>query len=474
VTLAFGGEILIAGLVAQFISAAFPRRWGSQTQLQPSPAERSIETRFIAGTGTIISLLLITLLVGDWIVAGRAARNLLKDRLESSAQLASQNVPFILETGQNLIQQIANDARLQEANADLTTILAERLQSIPYFNQLVVIDLSSHKVIAAYPIDSKFEITRPEEDGLTLVQQGVPNQIYTIPPTGEEEAAGTSFLAAIPQTQHVLIGRMYLGANPYTRSLINNLNSLSEIDGTGLLIADGVIVYDSQKMRTWSSYDGESGDQATFFDETASLGTRQLVYYQPVDGHPWAVVLTIPAQAAQQLAIDIALPISLMIVLLGIVTVAFMSANLRAVTSSLQNLATEAKYLSTGKLDRPLNVNGDDEISELRRRADASQFAGALAGFESSVSCQPGSSIESHAWGCIAPCAGGGYCQWRKFGAHYIDARYIPNHGRHSLAFCRWTRAGCLHAPRSPDPSPRRAAGTGGDGNDLTQSRIDA
>jgi signal transduction histidine kinase/HAMP domain-containing protein len=149
--------------------------------------------------------------------------------------------------------------------------------------------------------------------------------------------------------------------------LINNLNSLSEIDGTGLLIADGVIVYDSQKMRTWSSYDGESGDQATFFDETASLGTRQLVYYQPVDGHPWAVVLTIPAQAAQQLAIDIALPISLMIVLLGIVTVAFMSANLRAVTSSLQNLATEAKYLSTGKLDRPLNVNGDDEISELRR-----------------------------------------------------------------------------------------------------------
>ena len=365
VSLTFGGEMLIAGLVAQFVSAALPTRWGSTTLLQPSPAEKSIETRFVAGTGTIISLLLITLLVGDWIVAGRAARSLLKDRLASSAQLASQNVPFILETGQNLVQQIAGDPRFQDANADPTNILSERIQSIPYFNQLVLIDLSDHAVIAKYPTDSKFEITSSEDNGLSLIQQGVPNQIYTVPPLNGEDAAGTSFLAAIPQTQHALIGRTYLSANPYTRSLINNLNSLSEVDGTGLLIADGMIVYDSQKTRTWTTYDGQQSDGPAFFNETASLGTRQLVYYQPVDGHPWAVVLAIPAQATQQLALDIALPISLMIVLLGIVALVFMSANLRAVTSSLQNLATEAKYLSTGKLDRPLSVGGEDEISEL-------------------------------------------------------------------------------------------------------------
>jgi signal transduction histidine kinase/HAMP domain-containing protein len=367
VSLAFGGEMLIAGFVGQIISAAFPRRWGSTTQLQPSPAERSIETRFIAGTGTIIILLLVTLLVGDWVVAGRAARNLLRDRLESSAELASQNVPFILETGQNLIQQIANDARLVDSSADLTPILSERLQSIPYFNQLIVIDLPSRAIVATYPGDVPFEITRPEDDGLSLVQQGVPNQIYTIPPAREGEPAGTSFLGAIPQTQRVLIGRMYLGANPYTRSLLNNLNSLAELDGTGMLIADGVVVYDSQQMRAWSPYDGQRSEQAAFFDETASLGTRQLVYYEPVAGHPWAVVLTIPAQATQQLALDIALPISLMIVFLGLIALVFLRVNLRAVTGSLQSLATDAKYLSTGKLDRPLSVEGNDEISALAR-----------------------------------------------------------------------------------------------------------
>ncbi|MGE5642210.1 MAG: ATP-binding protein, partial [Byssovorax cruenta] len=106
-------------------------------------------------------------------------------------------------------------------------------------------------------------------------------------------------------------------------------------------------------------------EQAAFFDETASLGTRQLVYYEPVAGHPWAVVLTIPAQATQQLALDIALPISLMIVFLGLIALVFLRVSLRAVTGSLQSLATDAKYLSTGKLDRPLNVQGNDEISEL-------------------------------------------------------------------------------------------------------------
>lgn len=367
ISLAFGGEMLVAGLAAQIIATMFPSHWGQTGFLQPSPSEKSIETRFISGTGTIISLLLITLLVGDWIVAGRAARRLLQDRLASSAELASQNVPFFLETGQNLASQIANDARLQDATGDLNTILMERMQSVPYFNQLVVIDLFTRTVMASYPAGSVFEITRPEDDGLSLIQLGVPNQVYTVPPTVEGNAAGTSFLAAIPQTQRVLVGRTYLGENPYTRSLINNLNSLSEVNGSGLLIADGVIVYDSQNARTWTAYEGQRSDQSAFFDETASLGTRQLVYYQPVDGHSWAVVLTIPAQATQQLAIDIALPISLMIILLGIVALIFMRVNLRAVTGSLQSLATEAKYLATGKLDRPLNVDGEDEVSELRR-----------------------------------------------------------------------------------------------------------
>jgi HAMP domain-containing protein len=139
------------------------------------------------------------------------------------------------------------------------------------------------------------------------------------------------------------------------------------VNGAGLLIADGLIVYHSEAAQTWTSYEGESSETPAFFDETASLGTRQLVYYQPVEGYPWAVVLTIPAQATQQLAINIALPISLMIILLGLIALITMRVNLRVVTGSLQNLATEAGHIATGRLDRPLNTEGVDELGELRR-----------------------------------------------------------------------------------------------------------
>jgi PAS domain S-box-containing protein len=184
------------------------------------------------------------------------------------------------------------------------------------------------------------------------------------------ESAGVSFLAAVPQTEgrhYVLIGRTYLSTNPYTRPLVNNLNSLAGVNGSGMLIADGVVVYHSESAQNWTAYEGQQSDQPAFFDETASLGTRQLVYYQPVAGHPWAIVLAIPAQETQQLAINIALPISLMIILLGLVALISLRVNLRSVTGSLQSLAAETKYLATGQLDRPLNVQGEDEVSELRR-----------------------------------------------------------------------------------------------------------
>jgi len=368
-SLAFAGEMLVAGLVAQVIAIAFPLRWGGIGLLQPSPAEKSIETRFVSGTGTIISILLLTLLFGDWVIAGKAARDLLHDRLQSVAQVSSQSVPFFFEAGQNLASQIANDPELmQTADVDLSALLGRQMQAVPYFNQMALYDLQTAAVVANYPPDVAFQITSQEELGITLTSQGIPNQMYAIPPVDSAGAARIAFLASVPNTTRVLIGRTALDSNPYMRSLITNLNSLQEVKGTGALIDEqNNIIYHTQAAQVMTQYTGTRAEQPIFATETASSGTRQLVYYQPVPGHPWAIALTIPAQEAQKLAIDIALPISLMIILLGIIALASLRLSLRAVTGSLQGLAAEAKHLSTGKLDRPLNVDGMDEVGEMRR-----------------------------------------------------------------------------------------------------------
>ncbi len=375
VTLAFGGEMLAAGIVAQIISVAFPAMWGGKQSLQPSPGEKSLEARFLFAVGTFISLLLLTLLIGDWVVAGRAAREMLEDRLSSAGESAAQSVPFFLETGQNLAVQLAAEPRLLDATGDeLRSIIGLRIQAVPYFDQFFVLDAQTQDLLAGYPADASadFKLHPSEETGLTLASSGVLTQIYSIPPLSVSESARVSFLVAIVdasgQVQRVLIGRTTLETNPLTLPLVESINNMKNLGGTGFLLdEDGRIIYHSDKTQLVTTYNGQRGVEPLFFDDTATDGTRQLVYYQPVIGRPWAVVLTIPAQQAQQLALNIAMPLSLMIIFLALVAMVSLRVGLRVVTGSLQSLAAEAKRIAQGNFDHPLQMEGADEVGQLRQ-----------------------------------------------------------------------------------------------------------
>ncbi len=374
--LSFGGEVLLAGLVVQVLATAFPAAWGRAAPLQPSPSEQSLESRFLFGTGTFISLLLLTLLIGDWVVAGRAARDMLRDRLAGVSATAAQSVPFFLETGQNLAVQLATDPRLLEASGpELSSILAQRMQASPYFDQFVILDVSTETVLGRHPAANEpFRLFPEEEAGLSLAAEGgVLVQIYTIPPLEPgRSAARVSFMAGIVdnlgQVQRVLIGRTDLGTNPLTQPLLGSLKATAEEGGAGMLIDDlGVILYHPNPGLVNTPYDGPKDPAQPFSTHTAPDGTRQYVYYQPVEGRAWAVALTIPAWKAQELALLIALPLSVMILVLALVALVSMRLGLRTVTGSLQNLAVEADRIAKGKLDHPLKVEGADEIGQLRR-----------------------------------------------------------------------------------------------------------
>lgn len=374
-TLAFAGEMLIGGLVAQIVSVALPNVWGGKQPLQPSPGERSLQSRFLFVVGTFILLLLLTLLIGNWVVAGRAARELLEDRLSSAGESAAQSIPFILETGQNLTAQLALDPRLLETNGEeLTSVLGSRMQAVPYFDQFMVLDADNTALLAVYPAAARaeFKLYPEEQTGMLLATNGVLTQIYSIPPVSLDDASRVSFLAAIMepsgQVRRILIGRTTLESNPFTLPLIESLNDMRDLGGAGMLLNENnQIIYHSNRAQSLSAYAGERGSQPFFYDDTAADGTRQMVYYQPVVGRPWAVVLTVPAQRAQQLALNIAMPLAMMIVVLAAVAMISLRLGLRVVTGSLQGLAAEANRIAQGNLDHPLQVRGEDEVAQLRR-----------------------------------------------------------------------------------------------------------
>ncbi len=380
--LAFGGEMLVAGLVAQLAAAAFPSAWGSRQQPQPSPAERSLETRFLFGTVLIILMLLVALLVGDWIVAGRKATEMIQNRLSSTAGTAVQTVPFFFETGQNLAMQLASDPRLLTAtDPELSAVLSQRMQTAPFFDQFLVLDVNADSLVSVYPAaDQAASALSPQEsNGLKLAADGVLTQIYTIPSASPDGSARVSFLIGIPdgqnRVQRVLIGRTTLATNPMIQPLVKSLQSLTDLNGTGMLIDEnGQIVYAYSASNQPPSFSTPANDAPAFYSATGPDGTRQLVYYEPVLAYPWAVALAIPARQAQQLALDIAMPLFVMIIALAVIALISLSVGLRMVTGSLQSLATEANRIAQGRLDHPLQVDGVDEVGQLRRAFEQMRF----------------------------------------------------------------------------------------------------
>ncbi|MEJ2711359.1 MAG: cache and HAMP domain-containing protein, partial [Anaerolineales bacterium] len=373
-TLAIGIELLIAGVFAEVIAVIFSSAWGKEGPLVPSPSERSLLARFLYSMAPLALILILTLMAGDWIVAGNAARDMLKARMENATQMASESVPSLLETGQNLISQMANNPQLYSDDPnEVTKVLSEASRTVPYFRQIYVLDNTGSSV-TGYPLEYYVSNQAPleEQKGIQIALSGVPVQVYTIPPAPGGTTAQLTFIAGIKDNSGavhgVLIGHSDFETNPFTRPIMTSLDNLSAEGGQGMLLdEDGNILYHPDPNQVMNTYTGSLPEGVQFFDDTAPDGTRRLVSYQPVIGYPWSVVMTVPARLSQQLALTIAAPLLGIILLLSVIAVFFFLIAIRAVTHSLQNLSLEAGRISQGQLDHPLRIDGEDEIGRLRR-----------------------------------------------------------------------------------------------------------
>ena len=368
-----GAALLVAGVISEAVAIVFPRLWGFSTPLEPSPVERRLQSRFLSSLAPLAFVLVVGLMAGDWIAAGRAATNTVNNRLESTAKMAANSVPSFLEMGQNLIQILAKDLTWTQGTlSQKNVLLGDNLRTIPYFSEFYLLDANG-QAVTGYPTDDFYAASPSAEEymGITLALKGLPIQMYTLPPTLGGVSARLSFLAAVYDASGVrngvLVGRTDLASNPFVESIIISLNSLSDTNGEGMLLDDsGTILYSSSSEWVMEKYKGSTYLQGTPYDGMTPDNTRSMMYYQPVWGRPWAVVASVPAQYAQQLVLQIAAPLMIMIIILFLIAALVLRFSLRTVTASLQNLALETNRISSGQLDRPLETDGNDEVGQLR------------------------------------------------------------------------------------------------------------
>jgi len=372
-SITIGMELLLGGLIAELIKLKLPNLWQEPITLIPSPSEQSLNARFLVSLSPLGFVLVLVLIIGSWIVSGKVARDSIQSEMANAAELAAENIPYFFETGQNQIQLIASDPEIWiEDEIELNNQLQEYVQSVPFFNQLSILDKTG-KLLVSYPTSYYLAENAPaaEQMGIQLALSGVPFQTYTVPGTNLQESAQISFIATIfdenEAIKGVLVGRANPIDNPITKPIIASLNKFTGKNGIGFLLdEDKHIVYHTNPSMVMTTYMGELSKLPSFYENMSSDGTRMLYYYQPAIGRAWSVILGIPSYRAQQLALSIATPLVGMIIFLSLIAIVLLRLSINAVTGSLVNLAGEADRLSQMQLETPLQVEGVDEVGKLR------------------------------------------------------------------------------------------------------------
>ncbi len=365
-----GFELILAGAVGEVLYLTIPLYWGVLGPLLPSPAESRLQTRFFQGSVPLMLALLLTLTIGDWLVAGNAARRMVEERLSSTAQVAINSLPYFMETGQSLILTMATPDLIGAAGEDTNARLSEKLRSVPFFRQLTLFD-SSGTPVGGYP-QAQFEQILPNQEeinGVSLALSGVRFQTYTVPPRPGEASAQVSFLATIPAEDGgvagVLLGRTDLINNPFTQPAVQALENLKEIGGRGYLLDEnGRVVYPLESAQI-TEYAGTLPQGRSFFEDTLPDGTRSYTYYLQAEGRPWAIVMGVPAQYAQEVALKIAVPLLVILALVIITAFVLLRFTLGSMTTSLTGLARQASLITRGELNQAVQVKGEDEIGQL-------------------------------------------------------------------------------------------------------------
>ncbi len=373
---AVAASFAIAGLVMEFALVAFPRADGIKAKLKPSPSESSIKTRFLQYVVSLTLVLVLVLLLVNWFVAGRSAEKMVQSQLENIARTTTNKIPFFFNSGQSLISQYASDLSGDfAAPEDLDEVLRKSFRAIPFFSQFFIFDANT-VLISAYPDQTTEDMAfSPEfQVGLGSALNGVPVQVYVSPPSGIGNKAIITFMGSISapegETSGVLVGLVDLESNPFTQPILSDLKGINELGGVGYLLDEqGRVLYSSEENLFgvfFPSFDLRH--EEVFSKQTTADGIRQLVYIRSALGRPWTVMLTLPAVNAQQLALDLAAPLSGVVLLIALITMAVMYFGLSSVADSLHVLTEEADRITKGELDHPLRMTPRvDEVGQLRR-----------------------------------------------------------------------------------------------------------
>lgn len=379
------GPELIEGLAAAFFVQAlylcFPRLRPVYRARCPAPYNRSLNRKFLFAAMPALVLTISALLYAVVALTFPIATAEVVNAISRDVSIAAEGVPYFISTGQGLLTNFAGNDCLWSDDPDiLTACLQSDLRTGVFFTQLMLLGRDG-RLLAVYPPATDPRLTTQEEVLLQLVFEGGAIQISTAHRSMEGEAI-LSFLTPVESageegelSPRALVGRTSLDVNPLLNHILGGLQWAKGQSEGFIVDLDGHIVSHSDSSMLLSDWQVEK-DRPHIF--TGSRGwayesrsprdnTRQIVYYMPVEGYPWAIVIQLPYAVVLARVQAMATPLLLLLILLGGMLMIFIPVITRVLTRPLDQLAAAAERITHGDMAQPVAVAGDDEVGRLGR-----------------------------------------------------------------------------------------------------------
>lgn len=364
-------ELIIGGLIVTVLYFSKTRIWKKPRILQPSPFEKKFENRFLLSVFPIISIIILVLIISDWQIAGGAARRLVEDQLKNTSRVTAESIPYFLEAGQNQSLSLARSDLLNETNLD--QLLSQEIKTSSFFKLIYLFDFQGN-ALGGYPYPSvdQLSITSEEQAGLELALQGISIQTYVVGPMENKDSAQISFIASIKNDEGnpigVLLTRTDLISNPFMQSALDTLRNVTSEGGEGYILDEqNRILFKTSDSsdQIFSTYQGTIPDETGIFESYSPQAQRQIMYFQPIVGSAWKVLVSSPVKKYQDLALNIAAPLMILLLVIYFVVFLLFKLSLRPISRTLNNLTTQTGLISQGNLDNPMMISSEDEFGQL-------------------------------------------------------------------------------------------------------------
>lgn len=283
----------LAVAVCEILFVALKDDWIRPKALVMIKSMHSSLTKYLVIAGAICLFILISLFALIWNVSIGNELSNIKSKMKTSAEIISNNVPYLIQTGQSILMDNSGKMIFAGTAENRKDAVQKMLSAVPYFSQIYLLD-SRLQILERYPEESTGDLTSEDLARLHYVENGQGAQTYIVQTSKNETQAILSFIVPLRgeggELLGVVLGRTDLRTNPFSQSIVEELNTASKYQAASALI-------DEYKRIIISNGASISDNQFDLIDNEGfhvNPRTNNFQLITAVRGSTWKTLYTLP------------------------------------------------------------------------------------------------------------------------------------------------------------------------------------